>query len=87
MMFGRLTSTLHRLWNPWPMKAVKIPDEASVVMAGPEREKLGPYMWVWCEGGKVHLVFRSMPWAKVLFDKRAVTQLIEALEKFDDKSA
>jgi hypothetical protein len=70
------------------MNPVKIPIEAFVVMAGPpdEREKLGPYMWVWGEGGKVHLVFRSMPWAKVLFDKKAVAQLIEALEKVDGES-
>jgi hypothetical protein len=82
-MLKNLLTAFDRMWNPWPLKPVKIPDEAFVVAAG--TDKFGPYMWVWDEGMGVFFVFRNMPWAKVRFDKRAVPGLIRALEKVNDK--
>ncbi len=86
-MFKNFMTALHRIWNPWPLKPVKIPLEAFAVASGTDEEtnKFGPYMWVWDEGMGVFFVFRNMPWAKVRFDKRAVPGLIKALEKVNDK--
>ena len=81
MMFKNFMTALHRMWNPWPLNPVKIPEGAFVV----ETDKFGPYMWVWNEGMGIFFVFRNMPWAKVRFDKRAVPGLIKALEKVNDK--
>ena len=85
-MFNFMTA-LQRMWNPWPLNPVKIPDGAFVVTAGTdeETERFGPYMWVWDEEMGVFFVFRNMPWAKIRFDKRAVPGLIKALEKVNDK--
>jgi hypothetical protein len=82
-MLKNFMTSLHRIWNPWPLNPVKIPDGAFSVSA--ETDKFGPYMWVWDEGIGVFFVFRNMPWAKVRFDKRAVPGLIKALEKVNDK--
>jgi hypothetical protein len=88
-MLKNLLAAFDRIWNPWPLNPVKIPDEAFAVAAGTdeEKDKLGPYMWVWDEGVGVFFVFRNMPWAKVRFDKRAVPGLIKALEKVNDEPA
>ena len=57
--------------KPRQMNPIEIPQEALTV--GPN------YMKIWSDGGRVHLVFRNMPMAKVSFDKRVVPELSQKL--------
>jgi hypothetical protein len=78
-MIKRFIDVLQKIWNPWPLNPVKIPEGAFEVMT-PNNV---PYMWVW-GGGQVHLVFKNMPWVTVRFDKKVLPELIKALEKINE---
>jgi hypothetical protein len=43
-MFKNFMNSLHRIWNPWPLNPVKIPDGAFAVSA--ETDKFGTYVGV-----------------------------------------
>jgi len=59
------------IWAKPSPKPVGIPEEAFSVGNN--------YMKVWTSGGRIHLVFRNMPIAKISFDKRVAEELSQTL--------